>query len=85
MVVIVLNSLYMIILVTTAKKLLMMVLSWLWLHYNDYDGKNTHRRRVLPRHWHWECRAVEYMIGEIAENTGIQFRIQSFQSLGSRV
>ena len=29
----------------------------------------TQRRRVLPRHQHRECRAVEYMIGEIAENT----------------
>ena len=52
-----------------------------------YHYRHSYRyytvRRVLPRHEHWGCLAIEHMIGEIAEKYGVYavffwFRIQSF-------
>ena len=38
------------------------------LIYYHYRHSYRYVRRVLPRHEHWGCLAIEHMIGEIAEN-----------------
>ena len=37
-------------------------------HSNVHSYRYYTVRRVLPRHEHWGCLAIEHMIGEIAEN-----------------